>query len=82
MFKEYDEYDAVVWRSWCARAVSPEQLLDAAITRVEERDTAIHAVVNRLYDNARAAIRAGSRTGRSVACRSCSRICMRCTAVR
>jgi amidase len=41
------------------REGAAEELLDAAILRVEERNPAVNAVVVRLYDEARAAIAAG-----------------------
>jgi amidase len=60
MFKEYDQYDAVGLAQLVRKGeVSPERLLDEAIARVEQRDPALNAVVNRLYDLARNAIRAG-----------------------
>jgi amidase len=60
MFTEYEDYDAVGLAQLVRnRDVSPEQLLEAAIARVEQRDQALNAVVNKLYDHARAAIRAG-----------------------
>ena len=59
MFKEYDHYDAVGLAQLVRdREVSPEQLLEEAIARVE-RSARVNSVVNRLYDHARAAIRAG-----------------------
>ena len=60
MFKEYDQYDAVGLAQLVRSGeVTPEQLLDEAIARVEQRDSAFNAVVNKLYDYARDAIRAG-----------------------
>ena len=60
MFNEYDDYDAVGLAQLVRNGdVSPEQLLEEAIARVEQRDPALNAVVNKLYDHARAAIRAG-----------------------
>ena len=60
MFKEYDNFDAVGLAQLVrSKQVSPEQLLEEAIARVEQRDPALNAVVNKLYDHARAAIRAG-----------------------
>jgi len=60
MFNEYDNYDAVGLAQLVRNGdVSPEQLLEEAIARVEQRDPALNAVVNKLYDHARAAIRAG-----------------------
>jgi amidase len=60
MLKEYDEYDAVGLAQLVRNGeVSPEELLETAIARVEQRDRAVNAVVARLYDHARAQIRAG-----------------------
>ena len=60
MFKEYDNYDAVGLAQLVrSKQVSPEQLLEEAIDRVEQRDPALNSVVNKLYDQARAAIRLG-----------------------
>ncbi len=64
MFKEYDDYDAVGLAELVRRRqVSPEELLEEAIARVEQRDSAFNSVVNKLYDHARAAIRAGLPNG-------------------
>jgi Asp-tRNA(Asn)/Glu-tRNA(Gln) amidotransferase A subunit family amidase len=64
MFKEYDNYDAVGLAELVrTRQVSPEELLEEAIARVEQRDSALNSVVNKLYDHARAAIRAGLPNG-------------------
>jgi len=41
------------------KEVSPEELLDASIERVERLNPAINCVVTSLYDEARAAIKAG-----------------------
>ena len=60
MFKEYDRYDAVGLAQLVRNGeVTPEQLLEEAIARVEERDPAYNAVVNKLYDQGRDAIRSG-----------------------
>ena len=60
MFKEYDQYDAVALAQLVRKGdVSPEQLLEEAIARLEQRDPALNTVVNKLYDLARDAIRAG-----------------------
>jgi len=60
MFKEYDQYDAVGLAQLVRKGeVSPEQLLEEAIARVEQRDPALNTVVNKLYDLGRDAIRAG-----------------------
>jgi amidase len=60
MFREYDQYDAVgLARLVREGEVTPQQLLEEAIARVEQRDPALNAVVNKLYDYARDAIRTG-----------------------
>jgi amidase len=43
--------------------VSADGLLEAAIERVEQRNPAINAVVDRMYDQAKAAIAAGLPAG-------------------
>lgn len=59
-FAEYEQYDGLGLAGLVRGGeVSPEQLLDAAIERVEARDPAVNAVVMKLYDHARAAIAAG-----------------------
>ncbi len=51
--------------------VTPVELLDAAVERIERDDAAINAVVLRWFDRAReVAASATSPTGRSGACRS------------
>jgi amidase len=60
MFKEYDQYDAVGLAQLVRNGeLTPEQLLEEAVARVEQRDPKLNAVVNKLYDHARAAISAG-----------------------
>ena len=60
MFKEYDNYDAVGLAQLVRKGeVSAEELLEEAIARVEQRDPAVNAVVAKLYDHARAQVRAG-----------------------
>jgi Asp-tRNA(Asn)/Glu-tRNA(Gln) amidotransferase A subunit family amidase len=60
MFSEYDRYDAVGLAQLVRdRRVSAEELLEEAVSRVERVNPRVNAVVNRLYDLARAAIRAG-----------------------
>src|SRR3954447_14117578 len=64
MFNDYTRYDAVGLAQLVrAREVSAEELLEAAIARVERVNPEINAVVTRLYDQARAAIRAGLPVG-------------------
>src|ERR1700675_2252462 len=60
MFPDYHNYDAIGLAQLVRNGdASPEELLEEAIARVEQRDPALNAVVNKLYDHARAAIRAG-----------------------
>ena len=42
-----------------AREVSAGELLEAAVARVEQNNPTINAVVNRMYDQGKAAIAAG-----------------------
>lgn len=59
-FPEYEQYDAMGLAALVRqRQVMPQELLDAAIERVEARDGRINAVVTKMYDQARAAIAAG-----------------------
>src|SRR6516162_9194886 len=44
-------------------SISAAELLEAAIERVEQRNPAINAVVDRMYDQAKAAIAAGLPSG-------------------
>ncbi|TMB03615.1 MAG: amidase, partial [Deltaproteobacteria bacterium] len=59
-FAEYDRYDALgLARLVNAGEVTPAEVLEAAVERVEARNPAVNAVVSRLYDRARATIAAG-----------------------
>jgi len=63
-FAEYDRHDALGLAGLVnAREVTPTEVLDAAVERVEARNPAVNAVVARLYDQARAAIAAGLPSG-------------------
>jgi amidase/6-aminohexanoate-cyclic-dimer hydrolase len=63
-FQDYDNYDAMGLAELVRqRQVTPQELLDAAIERIEARDGTINAVVTKMYDQARAAIAAGLPTG-------------------
>src|SRR6266508_5478867 len=63
-FPEFESYDGVGLAELVRRReVSPEELLEAAIARVEARNPIVNAVVSRLYDQARAAIAAGVPAG-------------------
>ena len=58
--QDYERYDAVGLAALVAKGdVSPQALLDAAITRTEQLNPRVNAVVAKHYDAARAAIRAG-----------------------
>jgi len=59
-FKEYEEYDALGLADLVRRKeVTPTELLEAAVERVEARNDGVNAVVVRLYDLGRAAVDAG-----------------------
>jgi amidase len=59
-FADYERYDALGLADLVRRkAVSPEDLLDAAIERVEARNQAVNAIVMPLYDYGRKAIADG-----------------------
>jgi amidase len=59
-FPEYEKFDALGLAELVRRReVSPGDLLDAAIERVEARNPAINAVTMKLYDHGRQAIAAG-----------------------
>ena len=59
-FPEYEQYDGLGLAELVRRKqISPEELLAAAIERVEARNPAVNAVIMPLHDYARAAIAAG-----------------------
>ena len=59
-FADYEQFDALGLADLVRRRrVSPTELLDAAIERVEARNGAVNAVVLRLYDHARRVIADG-----------------------
>jgi amidase len=59
-FADYEQYDALGLADLVRRGkVSPTDLLDAAIERVEARNPALNAVTMKLYDHARRAIAEG-----------------------
>ena len=63
-FAEYDAYDAVGLADLVRRRqVSPAELLEAAIARVEARNPTVNAVTMPLYDLARTAIAGGLPAG-------------------
>jgi amidase len=52
--QEYEQYDAVALAQLVRdRQVSPRELVDAAIDRIERRNPGLNAVVHRMYDRAR-----------------------------
>ena len=59
-FPDYEAYDGLGLAALVARGeVSADELLEAAIERIEARNPQFNAVVHKLYDHARAAIAAG-----------------------
>ncbi len=59
-FADYEQYDALGLADLVRRGkVSPAELLEAAIERVEARNPALNAVVMKLYDHGRKAIADG-----------------------
>ena len=59
-FADYEQYDALGLADLIRRGkVTPAQLLDAAIERVEARNPKVNAVIMQLYDHGRRAIAAG-----------------------
>ncbi len=61
---DYERYDGLGLAALVkARQVSAAELLAAAMERVEQRNPATNAVVNRMYDQARAAMAAGLPSG-------------------
>ena len=71
-FADYEQYDALGLADLVRRGkVSPGELLEAAIERVEARNGAVNAVVMKLYDYGRKAIADGLPDGPvHAACRS------------
>lgn len=63
--KEYERYDALGLAELVARReVGPEELLDAALVRMEARNPTLNAVVIPMLEEARAALAAGLPEGR------------------
>ena len=59
-FAEYEQYDALGLADLVRRKeVTPDELLEAAIARVEARNPAVNAVIMKLYDYGRKAIADG-----------------------
>ena len=73
-FTDYETHDALGLAALVARGeITPEEVLEAAVERVDARDGIVNAVTNRLYDLGRQAIADGLPTGRSGGCRISSR---------
>jgi Asp-tRNA(Asn)/Glu-tRNA(Gln) amidotransferase A subunit family amidase len=63
-FADYERYDALGLADLVRRkAVSPDDLLEAAIERLEMRNPVVNAVVMPLYDHGRKAIADGLPAG-------------------
>ena len=63
-FAEFDRYDGLGLAELVRRrAVSSEEIVDETLARIEARNPAINAVVTRMDDQARAALRAGLADG-------------------
>jgi Asp-tRNA(Asn)/Glu-tRNA(Gln) amidotransferase A subunit family amidase len=61
---DYERYDGLGLAELIRKKeVKPEEVLEAAISRMEARNPALNAVVNRMYDQARAAVAAGLPAG-------------------
>lgn len=59
-FPEFDTFDALGLAQLVSqKTVSPEELLRAAIERIDSRNPALSAVVHTLYEEAQAAVQAG-----------------------
>ncbi|MCC6275808.1 MAG: amidase, partial [Leptospiraceae bacterium] len=53
-FKEYEKYDGLGLAELVRKKeVTPEELLDSAIERIEGRNPALNAVIHKMYDKAR-----------------------------
>ena len=60
-FSEYDRYDGLGLAELVRRKeVQPQELVEAAITRIEERNPRLNAVIHTMYDEGRASVAAGS----------------------
>lgn len=58
--EQYEDYDGLGLAELVGRGeVHPAELLEAAITRIEARDSTLNAVVTPMFDHAQTAIRAG-----------------------
>ena len=75
---EYGRLDAIGLATLIGRReVTALEVLDSAIAQAERVNTAINAIILKLYDQARAVAKAPLPEGRSPACRSYSRISVR-----
>ncbi len=64
LFPEYEDLDALEMAYWVKKKeLRPEDLLEAAITRVEARNPRINAVVAQMYDQAQETLKAGLPSG-------------------
>ena len=76
-FAEYAEYDGLGLAALVAKGqVTPLELAEEAIARIEKHNPRLNAVIYKMYDQARDTAkqaRRGARGGRSAACPSCSR---------
>ncbi len=63
-FKEYEDYDGLGLAELVKkRQITPEELLEAAVQRIDSLDPALNAVIYRAYDDCRQACRQGLPTG-------------------
>jgi Asp-tRNA(Asn)/Glu-tRNA(Gln) amidotransferase A subunit family amidase len=61
---EYERHDGLGLAELVRRKeITPEEVLEAAITRIEARNPALNAVVTRMYDEARSVVAAGLPAG-------------------
>jgi amidase len=63
-FTEYSRYDGLGLAELVRKKdVTPAELLDESIRRIEEHNPRVNAVINKLYDRARASLEGGLRAG-------------------
>jgi amidase len=63
-FSEYDDYDGVGLAELVQRKeVSAEEVVEAAIARIEARNPRLNAVIHTMYDEGRAAVKSGLPSG-------------------
>lgn len=59
-FRDYDKYDGIGLAELVRKKeVSPEELLEEAVGRIEKRNPQLNAVIHQMYDSARDAVKAG-----------------------